>query len=111
MMVTFNHVTASLRECWVLASNLRHSADYPGAWVDEETIHAIVVETIYVVRTFRRQGECRAFLNQLCVDDRFDMVIVEGVLNKILAEALLRWGWECDPGVMDFYHRREGGAK
>jgi hypothetical protein len=31
MKVTFNHVTANLCECWVLASNLRHSADSPGA--------------------------------------------------------------------------------
>jgi hypothetical protein len=111
MKVTFNHVTANLCECWVLASNLRHSADSPGAWVDEKTIHAIVVETIDVERAFRRQGECRAFLNQLCADDGFDMVIVEGVQNPILAEALIRWGWECDPGVMDFYHRRAKDAK
>lgn len=42
----------------------------------------------------------------MAADLRFDLVIVEGVGNPILAEALLRWGWDCDPVVMDFYKRK-----
>ena len=37
---------------------------------------------------------------------RYDLVIVEGVQNEHLYEALKRWGWKYDPGVSDFYWPR-----
>jgi hypothetical protein len=37
------------------------------------------------------------------------MVIVEMVRNPYLMDALHRWGWECDPGVSDFFKRTERG--
>lgn len=100
-----DHVRAILRECWVLASNRRLSATDP-TWTEEPTIHAIVLESIAVDEGHRQQGLCRAFLNALCADPRFDMVIVEAVQNPVLAMALLRWGWDCDPEVSDYYWRR-----
>ena len=99
-------VTAKLRECWVLASNFRLSAEKPDLIV-QPTIHAIVVESVRVDEQHRRQGHCKRLLEQLCEDRRFDLVIVEGVQNPILAEALTRWGWEFDAGVMDFYWRSQ----
>jgi len=103
--VAVGHLTATLRECWVDAGNLRLSGTDPG-WTSRPTVHAVVVEIVAVEEAHRRRGECRAFLNQLCSDGRFDMVVVEAVQNPVLAEALLRWGWDCDPGVMDFYWKR-----
>lgn len=100
--ITSGPLTATLRECFVLASNRRQSAEIPG-WATEPTIHAIVVESVAVEESHRRQGHLRRFLDLLCSDGRFEMVVVEAVQNPILAEALLRWGWDCDPGVMDFY--------
>ena len=76
----------------------------PGFFASE--VHSIVVETIRVDLEHRRQGLCKAFLQALCADPRFDMVVVEGVQNPVLADALRRWGWEWDPGVMDFYKIR-----
>lgn len=99
------HLHARLRECWVLASNRRLSATSP-LWTAEPTIHALAVETIRVDREHRRQGLCSAFLDELCRDPKFDMVIVEGVGNPILANALIGWGWDYDPVVMDFYRPR-----
>ncbi len=96
------HLIAYVRECWVLAENRRHSAESP-TWTDKPTLHALVLESITVEETHRQQGLCRAFIAALCQDKRFDMVIVEGVQNPHLADALHRWGWDCDPGVMDFY--------
>ncbi len=103
--VRSGHLTATVRECWVLAANLRRSATTPN-WTAEPTIHAVVIETVEVEPEFRRQGEFRAFLAHVCADPRFDLVIVEGVLNVQLAHALTRWGWECDRVVMDFYRKR-----
>lgn len=99
-------VYARLRECWVRADNRRLSCTRQG-WTDLPTLHAVVVESIRVEEAQRRQGLCKAYLNALCADPRFELVIVEAVQNPILAEALLRWGWDCDPGVMDFYFRKE----
>lgn len=96
------HLTAILRECWVLRDNPRISAEFPH-WTDKPTWRAIAVYAVEVEEAFRRGGECRAFLNQLVADGRYELVIVECVQNPILAEALLRWGWDCDPEVMDFY--------
>lgn len=106
--VKFLHLTATVRECWVLKSNKRLSGTKPD-WTTEPTIHALAVESIEVEEAYRRQGECRAFLNHLLDTGKYDMVIVEAVGNQHLAEALLRWGWDCAPGVMDFYRRTEWG--
>jgi GNAT superfamily N-acetyltransferase len=98
-------LVAFLRECWVQADNLRLSAEYPG-WTDAPTLHAVVVQSVVVEDGHRRQGHFRRFIEALCADQRFEMVVVEGVQNPVLGEALLRWNWDCDPGVMDFYRRQ-----
>ena len=98
---TAGPLTAYVRECWVIASNRRLSA--PAPCLHGPMLHSLVVETVSVEEGHRRQGHCKRFLDALCADPRFELVIVEGVQNEHLAEALLRWGWDCDPGVMDFY--------
>lgn len=98
-------LTALVRECWVLKSNRRVSAEIPN-WTNQPLVHSIVVESVNVEEAHRRQGHLKRFLDEVCADPRFDMVIVEGVQNPILAEALLRWGWDCNVEVMDFYHYR-----
>ena len=102
------HVHAVIRECWYLASNRRRYGTWRG-WTTEPTIHAVCVQSIEVEEPYRRQGLCKAFLQALCEDERFEMVVVEAVSNPILAEALIRWGWTCDLGVSDCYHR--GGVR
>ena len=104
--VTNGPLTARIRECWVDAANRRLSADFPG-WTERRTIHTLVIESVCVEESHRRQGHFRRFLALLCADPRFGMVIVEGVQNPVLAEYLLRDGWDCDPGVMDFYRSRD----
>ena len=96
-------ITARIRECWVWAENRRVSFSASGLTL-KPTIHSLVIEYIGVDESERRQGIARRFIEQACNDARFEMVIVEGVQNPILAEALIRWGWDYDPGVMDFYH-------
>ncbi len=93
-----------LRECWVLASNLRVSRQ-DGPWA-EPCYKAVVVEYVVVDKRARRQGVFTRLINTLCTDPRYELVIVEGVQNPILAEALLRRGWRHDLEVMDFYHFR-----
>lgn len=101
--VTFrDHLTASMRECWVLASNKRLSAEVRN-WTSEPALHALVIESITVDEDHRRQGLCRDFIAQVVADQRFELVVVEGVQNPHLAAALERWGWELDDEVMDFY--------
>jgi hypothetical protein len=100
------HLSASLRECWVQADNFRISFSSP-TWSDKPTIHSIAVESVQVDVAHRNQGIFSAFIKRLCADQRYDMVIVEGVGNPLLAQALQRWGWAFDDGVMDFYWRRE----
>ncbi len=95
-------LTARVRECWIDRANLRLSADHP-TWTDQPTIHALVIQSIAVEEAHRQQGHCRRFLAEVCADPRFEMVVMEGVGNEVLAAALLRWDWTCDPGVMDFY--------
>jgi hypothetical protein len=104
--VTDGPLVATIRECWVLASNRRLSSESPRWRKRERRIHAIAVETVEVEESRRRQGHLRRFLDRLCADDRFDMVVVEQVQNPILAEALQRWGWDFDLKVMDFYRER-----
>ena len=91
-----------LRGCWVNPSNLRESCREQ---VDPFTLHALVLEWVEVAETHRRQGYFKRFLDQLLHQVAYDhdLMIVEGVQNSILADALTRWGWEYDPGVMDFY--------
>jgi hypothetical protein len=97
-------LTAVVRECWVNPDNKRISQIEPKVgW-----IHAIAIESIFVARE-RRQGHAKRFIDELCRDLRFDMVIVEMVRNPYLMDALHRWGWECDPGVSDFFKRTERG--
>jgi hypothetical protein len=105
-VVTFGPLSAHIRECWLDASNLRLSGERP-EWTARPTIHALVIEAVRVDETERRQGHLKRILAMLCADSRFDMIVVEAVQNPILAEALLRWDWGCDPGVMDFYKRTE----
>lgn len=100
------HLSATLRECWVLADNLRISFPTPMA-SDKPTIHSIVVEAVEVDAAYRNRGNFSAFIKRLRADQRYDMVIVEGVGNPLLVQALQRWGWPFDEGVMDFYWRRE----
>ncbi len=95
-------LTARVRECWIDRANLRLSADHP-TWTERPTWSALAIESIAVEEAHRRQGHCRRFLAEVCADPRFEMVVVEGVGNEVLAAALLRWGWRFDPGVMDFY--------
>lgn len=101
-VIEANGVYAELRECWMLAENRRVSCAAPN-WTDQPTIHALVVEVIKVDEELRGRGLCRQFLESLCEDDRFDLIVVECVGNPILADALRRWGWEEDEGVSDFY--------
>jgi len=96
-------LTATLRECWVLRDNLRASCEVAD-WTEQATWHAIVLESVQVPEQHRRQGHCRRLIESLTHDDRFELVIVEGVGNLLLAGALMRWGWQFDPTVMDFYH-------
>lgn len=104
-LIRTEEVTANIRECWVAAHNLRMSAQVPD-WTHTPVLRAVVIETVEVPAERRRQGVCRRLIEAACADERFDIVIVEGVGNPELAQALLRWGWDFDPGVMDFYWRR-----
>ena len=97
-------LTAIVRESWYNPNRLREYVNKQG--LPGFSLHAIAVWSVYVEHQHRRQGHCKRFLEALQADDRYDMVVVEAVQNPILAEALLRWGWDCDPQVMDFYWRR-----
>lgn len=99
-------LTASMRECWVLTTNRRLSAETPG-WTSEPTLHALVIESVRVEEAQRCQGQEARPVALACADERFDLVIVEGVQNPILAESLLRHGWECDPVVSDYYRLKQ----
>jgi hypothetical protein len=99
-------LTAVLRECWYLARNLRCSCEVRAWTVSRPTVHAIVVESVHVDESHRREGHCRRFLEGLCADERFEMVVVEAVQNEHLATALLRWGWEYDPAISDYYWKK-----
>jgi hypothetical protein len=102
-----DEMTVFLRECWVDPRNYRLSSEHEEsakkAWPN--AIHAIVIMSIRVKIEHRRQGHCRRFIERAAADPRFELCIVEGVLNPHLRAALYRWGWDCDPGVSDFYKR------
>ncbi len=103
------HVEASLRECWVRRDCLRASATRPD-WTPLPTWHALAVEAVSVPPEYRHQGECRAFLKYLTGLAQYDLIVVEGVGNPLLAAALRRWGWQEDAGVHDFYWRVKHAA-
>ena len=104
MIVKYGPLRANVRECWVRADNLRLSGADP-SWTDKPTLHAVVIETVAVEEAQRRQGWFKRFLAEVLADNRFELVIVEGVQNPHLAAYLLREGWEFDREVMDFYRR------
>jgi hypothetical protein len=103
-VVKRDDIYAELRECWILASDKRQSCRFPGKFGAPD-IHSIVVESVRVPPEKQRQGVFKRFIEDLCRDPRFEMVVVEGVGNATLADALMRWGWEYDLGVMDFYKK------
>lgn len=94
-------LTARLRTCWIRKDNLRLSSLHP--W-SSPCWRAVVVESVHVAEQTRRQGVFKRFLAELCQTPDIDLFVVEGVANPLLAAALLRWGWDVDPGVMDFYY-------
>jgi hypothetical protein len=95
-------LTAWLSERWLDRADKRRSYYAPPS--DVETVHVLVVEAIKVEPAKRREGRCRRYLEALLGRTEFELIVVEGVGNTLLAEALLRWGWDHDPRVMDFYH-------
>lgn len=108
MKIKTDILVATLRECWVLAENLRASAtERCGQFATKSVLPALVLETIRVHEPHQRQGHCRRFIEEICGRPGFEIFIVEAVGNKDLAAALMRWGWDFDAGVMDFYRRTE----
>jgi hypothetical protein len=100
-------LTAVVRECWINPLNRRVSCLKPKTgW-----IHSIAIESIMVIKRERKKGHAKAFIDELCQDPRFDMVVVEMVRNLYLMDALHRWGWECDPGWSDFFKRTDHALK
>ena len=99
-----------MRECRVRADDLRLSTQTPH-WSNFPLLTAIVVESIAVPEQSRREGHCKQFIAILCDHPKYDLVVVEGVQNPILRDALIRWGWWHDPVVMDFYWPRTEAAK
>lgn len=98
-------LTAVVRECWIDPANKRVSYTKPKpGW-----IHSIALESIMVIDRERKKGHAKAFIDSLVADPRFEMVVVEMVRNPYLSESLTRWGWECDPEVMDFFKRTDHG--
>lgn len=96
----------------MVADNLRLSAERPGPeWANRQLLHAVALETIVVRPTFWRCGVCKRFIQRLVADDRYELVVVEGVLNAHLYEALLRWDWHLDPGISDFYWPKSEAAR
>lgn len=101
-LIKLGPLKALLRECWILASNKCYSSCNPD-WINEPTIHSIVVESVRVEEPFRKQGLFKRLITELCEDTKYEMAVVEQVQNPILIEALIRWGWECDKQLSDFY--------
>lgn len=105
-------LTAHLRECFVRRDDLRRSTTNPGLWPADVTLKALVVEVIAVRPEHARKGHCRRFLMELTTLPGRDLVVVEGVANPILRDALVRWGWHHDPHVQDYYRPlTEAGRK
>lgn len=102
-MSDYDAVTFHIRACWILAANLRVSRE--NRPFDEPCHRALVLESVKVRESMRRQGVFTRFLREMTQQPGYDLFVVEAVQNPVLAESLLRWGWDCDPGVMDFYLR------
>lgn len=98
----YGGLVVTTRQCKALADDLRKSAF---AWVKDlgPTVDAYVVQTISVPSYNRRRGHCRAYIESLTQATGSDLIIVEGVGNHILADALTRWGWASDGYINDFY--------
>lgn len=105
-----NPIFAEYRECWIKTDTLRQSAETPD-WTTEPTLHALVLEAIAVRAVDRQKGHARNFIAALTREDRFELIVVEMVGNPILQAALTRWGWKCNPLVMDFYWPKSEAAK
>lgn len=99
-MTDADAIQVRIRLCWVRKDNLRLSSDRP--W-PEPCWETCIVEWVEVHESMRRQGVFKGFLGQLVGSNPAELFIVEAVQNPILAEALMRWGWDFDPVVMDFY--------
>jgi len=99
------------RMCYVLDSNRRKS--YPtAASAPGPTTYSLVIESVTVdPETEQNKGHFKSFINELIRNhldpnlhkSELGMIVVEGVGNEILADALRRWGWEEDSGISDFY--------
>ncbi len=96
-------LTVTLRECFVRWDDLRQSTVRPSLWPAGAALKALVVETLAVRPEHARKGHCRRFLMELTTLPGRDLVVVEGVVNPILRDALVRWGWHHDPHVQDYY--------
>jgi hypothetical protein len=72
------------------------------------TTYAIVIESVSVEEEQQNKGHFKSFIAELISDHdhSYEMIVIEGVGNEILANALRRWGWEEDCGVRDFYYRK-----
>lgn len=90
-----------VRRLWVRKDNLRLSReDKP--W-PEPCWTALVLEWVEVHESMRRQGVLTRFLAEMLRQPGYELFIVEAVQNPHLAEALMRWDWDFDGEVMDFY--------
>lgn len=105
MTQTVRHglVTARIRECWILVEDRRKSCTDPGVFGDRPVVRAVAVEWLRVPVAERRRGHARQFIEHLCRDPRFDLVVIEMVQNPHLRAALARWGWACDESVQDYF--------
>lgn len=92
---------AKVKECWAPVDDFKSM--YPAPQPDRDMLHCISLESIAVEPLFQRLGMCREFIESLCNLPEYEMVIVEGVQNAVLARALERWGWRVDRSIMDFY--------
>ena len=102
-------LTAIVRHCWVRKDRPSLSCETEGAW-QEPTWRAIVIEFIFVNPKHWRQGHCRRFIEMVRDDNHFELAIVEAVQNPHLYDALLRWGWELDYKLNDFYWLKKGNV-
>jgi hypothetical protein len=91
-----------LRECYIDATDLKKSATTKD-WTKNPTLHALVVEYVFVPEPLRRKGLCRAFVMSLLDRTPFDVVVIEGVQTEFLRPMLTRSGFAFDATVHDYY--------
>lgn len=91
-----------LRVAYVSDDDRRMSSDLPRpGWTE-----TLILEYVFVPKELRRQGRAKRLIAQLMETSKsagITQMIVEGVINNHLSDALTRWGWECDERVMDFF--------